>query len=177
MNQENIRPWFSWALTMPKRAILALALTYARNYLAGWRFDDAAASLSLTALTKLGEPLTEGPPIARFLRGLALVQLNIEVIYMILTMKSNHWEKEKAVAKATDKATPPPAPGTKPGKRTRRTRAAALPQGQPERQLATPAPDRRRPIPGPCRPGNPEAQASRIRYNQPGNSGNRSVAH
>lgn len=104
MNQENKRPWFSRVPTMPKLAILALALAYDLNYLAGWWFDYAAASLSLTALTKLEKPMTEGPPNARFLGGLALVQLNIEVIYMILTMKRNHWEKEQAVAKSTEKA-------------------------------------------------------------------------
>ena len=29
-----------------------------------------------------------------------LLQLNIEAIYMLLTMRRNHWEKEQAVAKA-----------------------------------------------------------------------------
>ena len=36
--------------------------------------------------------------------ALALLQLNAEVIYMILTKRRNHWEKEQAVAKAAEKA-------------------------------------------------------------------------
>ena len=130
MNEDEKRPWFSWAHNMPKPVILALALLCNLNILGfgchnAWgeintalnafpdisgvlpetlaRFGPAIGNLLLTLLAAEGKELTAGPPIARLTGIVVLLQLNTEAIYMILTMRRNHWEKEQAEAKGIAK--------------------------------------------------------------------------
>ena len=58
--------------------------------------------------------------------ALALIQLNLEVIYMILTKRRNLYEKEQAVAKAKAEAEAAAAAATA------RAKAAGIAQGQAE---------------------------------------------
>lgn len=131
MNEDQKRPWFSWSPNMPKPAILALALLCNLNilgfgYYNAWeeiktaltafpdlagvpaetltQFGLASGKLLLTLLAAEAKELMDGPPIARFTGMAVLLQLNLEAIYMLLTMRRNHWEKEQAVAKAKAEA-------------------------------------------------------------------------
>ena len=102
MNEDEKRPWFSWAPNMPRAAILALLADL--NFLGGWWFNQGPPANLSQSLTNLTDELFAGPPIARFTGMAVLLQLNIDAIYMILTMRRNHWEKEQAVAKAKAEA-------------------------------------------------------------------------
>ena len=52
----------------------------------------------------MGDVIINANPMANVVTALALIQLNLEVIYMILTKRRNLYEKEQAVAKAKAEA-------------------------------------------------------------------------
>ena len=105
MEPESQRPWWSWAPNFPKPAIIALAvatdLVIGGTWLYGIFFrGDATPYNPRPAL----DVIINANPMANLVAALALLQLNAEVIYMILTKRRNHWEKEQAAAKARDEA-------------------------------------------------------------------------
>ena len=105
MEPESQRPWWSWAPNFPKPAIIALAvatdLVIGGTWLYGIFFRGEATPYNPSPALDV---IINADPMANLVAVLALLQLNAEVIYMILTKRRNHWEKEQAAAKAAEKA-------------------------------------------------------------------------
>ena len=105
MEPESHRPWWSWAPNFPKPAIIALAvatdLVIGGTWLYGIFFRGDATPYNPSPVLDV---IINANPMANLVAVLALLQLNTEVIYMILTKRRNYWEKEQAVAKAAAKA-------------------------------------------------------------------------
>ena len=105
MNPESDRPWWSWAPNFPKPAIIVLALAVDLIIGGTWFYGifirDAA---TFSNPSPVGDVIINANPMANVVTALALIQLNLEVIYMILTMRRNLYEKEQAVAKAKAEA-------------------------------------------------------------------------
>ena len=105
MEPESQRPWWSWAPNFPKPAIIALAvatdLVIGGTWLYGIFFRGDATPYNPSPVLDV---IINANPMANLVAVLALLQLNAEVIYMILTKRRNYWEKEQAVAKAAEKA-------------------------------------------------------------------------
>ena len=101
MNPESDRPWWSWAPNFPKPAIIVLALAVDLIIGGTWFYGifirDAA---TFSSPSPVGDVIINANPMANVVTALALTQLNLEVIYMILTKRRNLYEKEQAVAKA-----------------------------------------------------------------------------
>ena len=127
MNPESDRPWWSWAPNFPKPAIIAIALAVDLIIGGTWFygiFMREAATFS--SPSPVGDVIINPNPMANVATALALIQLNLEVIYMILTMRRNLYEKEQAVAKAKAEAEAAAAAATA------RAKAAGIAQGQAE---------------------------------------------
>ena len=105
MIPESDRPWWSWAPNFPKPAIIAIALAVDLIIGGTWFYGifirDAA---TFSSPGPVGDVIINVNPMANVATALALIQLNLEVIYMILTMRRNLYEKEQAVAKAKAEA-------------------------------------------------------------------------
>ena len=105
MNPESDRPWWSWAPNFPKPAIIVLALAVDLIIGGTWFYGifirDAA---TFSSPSPVGDVIINANPMANVVTALALIQLNLEVIYMILTKRRNLYEKEQAVAKAEVRA-------------------------------------------------------------------------
>ena len=105
MNPEPDRPWWSWAPNFPKPAIIAIALAVDLIIGGTWFYGifirDAA---TFSNPSPVGDVIINVNPMANVATALALIQLNLEVIYMILTKRRNLYEKEQAVAKAKAEA-------------------------------------------------------------------------
>ena len=105
MNPESDRPWWSWAPNFPKPAIIVLALAVDLIIGGTWFYGifirDAA---TFSSPSPVGDVIINANPMANVVTALALIQLNLEVIYMILTKRRNLYEKEQAVAKAKAEA-------------------------------------------------------------------------
>ena len=105
MIPESDRPWWSWAPNFPKPAIIVLALAVDLIIGGTWFYGifirDAA---TFSNPSPVGDVIINANPMANVVTALALIQLNLEVIYMILTMRRNLYEKEQAVAKAKAEA-------------------------------------------------------------------------
>ena len=105
MEPESHRPWWSWAPNFPKPAIIALTvatdLVIGGTWLYGIFFRGDATPYNPSPVLDV---IINANPMANLVAALALLQLNAEVIYMILTKRRNYWEKEQAVAKAAEKA-------------------------------------------------------------------------
>ncbi len=105
MNPESDRPWWSWAPNFPKPAIIVLALAVDLIIGGTWFYGifirDAA---TFSNPSPVGDVIINANPMANVVTALALIQLNLEVIYMILTKRRNLYEKEQAVAKAKAEA-------------------------------------------------------------------------
>ena len=105
MNPESDRPWWSWAPNFPKPAIIAIALAVDLIIGGTWFYGifirDAA---TFSNPSPVGDVIINANPMANVATALALIQLNLEVIYMILTKRRNLYEKEQAVAKAKAEA-------------------------------------------------------------------------
>ena len=101
MNPESDRPWWSWAPNFPKPAIIVLALAVDLIIGGTWFYGifirDAA---TFSSPSPVGDVIINANPMANVVTALALIQLNLEVIYMILTMRRNLYEKERAEARA-----------------------------------------------------------------------------
>ena len=120
MNPESDRPWWSWAPNFPKPAIIAIALAVDLIIGGTWFygiFIREAATFS--SPNPAGDVIINANPMANVATALTLIQLNLEVIYMILTKRRNLYEKEQAVAKAKAEAEV-------------RAKAAGIAQGQAE---------------------------------------------
>ncbi len=120
MIPESARPWWSWAPNFPKPAIIAIALAVDLIIGGTWFYGifirDAA---TFGSPSPVGDVIINANPMANVVTALALIQLNLEVIYMILTKRRNLYEKEQAEARAK-------AEGIAQGK------AAGIAQGQAE---------------------------------------------
>ena len=105
MIPESDRPWWSWAPNFPKPAIIVLALAVDLIIGGTWFYGifirDAA---TFSSPSPVGDVIINANPMANVVTALALIQLNLEVIYMILTKRRNLYEKEQAVAKAKAEA-------------------------------------------------------------------------
>ena len=105
MNPESDKPWWSWAPNFPKPAIIVLAmavdLIIGGTWFYGIFIRDAA---TFSSPSPVGDVIINADPMANVVTALALIQLNLEVIYMILTKRRNLYEKEQAVAKAKAEA-------------------------------------------------------------------------
>ena len=101
MNPESDRPWWSWAPNFPKPAIIVLALAVDLIIGGTWFYGifirDAA---TFSNPSPVGDVIINANPMANVVTALALIQLNLEVIYMILTKRRNLYEKEQAEARA-----------------------------------------------------------------------------
>ena len=105
MNPESDRPWWSWAPNFPKPAIIVLALAVDLINGGTWFYGIfIRGDATFSSPSPVGDVIINADPMANVVTALALIQLNLEVIYMILTMRRNLYEKEQAVAKAKAEA-------------------------------------------------------------------------
>ena len=105
MNPEPDKPWWSWAPNFPKPAIIILALAVDLIIGGTWFYGIFMRGEStFSSPNPVGDVIINVNPMANVATALALIQLNLEVIYMILTMRRNLYEKEQAVAKAKAEA-------------------------------------------------------------------------
>ena len=105
MNPESDRPWWSWAPNFPKPAIIVLALAVDLIIGGTWFYGIfIRGDATFSSPSPVGDVIINADPMANVVTALALIQLNLEVIYMILTMRRNLYEKEQAVAKAKAEA-------------------------------------------------------------------------
>ena len=127
MNPEPDKPWWSWAPNFPKPAIIILALAVDLIIGGTWFYGifirDAA---TFSSPSPAGDVIINANPMANVATALTLIQLNLEVIYMILTKRRNLYEKEQAVAKAKAEAEAEAAAAAA------RAKAAGIAQGQAE---------------------------------------------
>ena len=135
MNPESDRPWWSWAPNFPKPAIIAIALAVDLIIGGTWFygiFIREAATFS--SPSPVGDVIINVNPMANVATALALIQLNLEVIYMILTKRRNLYEKEQAEARAK-------AEGIAEGKAEgiAQGKAAGIAQGQAQAEAAAAA--------------------------------------
>ena len=128
MNPESDRPWWSWAPNFPKPAIIAIALAVDLIIGGTWFYGIfMRGEATFSNPSPVGDVIINANPMANVATALALIQLNLEVIYMILTKRRNLYEKEQAVAKAKAEAeVRAKAEGIAQGK------AAGIAQGQAE---------------------------------------------
>ena len=127
MNPESDRPWWSWAPNFPKPAIIAIALAVDLIIGGTWFYGIfMRGEATFSNPSPVGDVIINPNPMANVATALALIQLNLEVIYMILTMRRNLYEKEQAVAKAKAEAEAAAAAATA------RAKAAGIAQGQAE---------------------------------------------
>ena len=124
MIPEPDKPWWSWAPNFPKPAIIAIALAVDLIIGGTWFYGifirDAA---TFSNPSPVGDVIINANPMANVATALTLIQLNLEVIYMILTKRRNLYEKEQAEARAK-------AAGIAEGKA--QGKAAGIAQGQAE---------------------------------------------
>ena len=105
MNPESDRPWWSWAPNFPKPAIIAIALAVDLIIGGTWFYGIfMRGEATFSSPSPVGDVIINVNPMANVATALALIQLNLEVIYMILTKRRNLYEKEQAVAKAKAEA-------------------------------------------------------------------------
>ena len=105
MEQQQDKPWWTYAPYFPKEAIIILALaadliipgTWAINFF--YRADYPTSTLPLIL-----DAIISRNPMANLTAALALLQLNLEVYDMILNRKRVYVEKMEAVAAAEAKA-------------------------------------------------------------------------
>lgn len=105
MEQQQDKPWWTYAPYFPKEAIIILALaadliipgTWAINFFYRADYPTSALPLILDAIISRN-------PMANLTAALALLQLNLEVYDMILNRKRVYVEKMEAVAAAEAKA-------------------------------------------------------------------------
>ena len=105
MIPESDRPWWSWAPNFPKPAIIAIALAVDLIIGGTWFYGIfMRGEATFSNPSPVGDVIINVNPMANVATALALIQLNLEVIYMILTKRRNLYEKEQAVAKAKAEA-------------------------------------------------------------------------
>ena len=105
MIPESDRPWWSWAPNFPKPAIIVLALAVDLIIGGTWFYGIfMRGDATFSSPSPVGDVIINANPMANVVTALALIQLNLEVIYMILTKRRNLYEKEQAVAKAKAEA-------------------------------------------------------------------------
>lgn len=105
MEQQQDKPWWTYAPYFPKEAIIILALaadliipgTWAINFF--YRSDYPTSDLP-----PILDAIISRNPMANLTAALALLQLNLEVYDMILNRKRVYVEKMEAVAAAEAKA-------------------------------------------------------------------------
>lgn len=105
MEQQQDKPWWTYAPYFPKEAIIILALaadliipgTWAINFF--YRSDYPTSDLP-----SILDAIISRNPMANLTAALALLQLNLEVYDMILNRKRVYVEKMEAVAAAEAKA-------------------------------------------------------------------------
>ena len=104
MEQQQDKPWWTYAPYFPKEAIIILALaadliipgTWAINFF--YRADYPTSDLP-----PILDAIISRNPMANLTAALALLQLNLEVYDMILNRKRVYVEKMEAVAAAEAK--------------------------------------------------------------------------
>ena len=104
MEQQQDKPWWTYAPYFPKEAIIILALaadliipgTWAVNFF--YRADYPTSDLP-----SILDAIISRNPMANLTAALALLQLNLEVYDMILNRKRVYVEKMEAVAAAEAK--------------------------------------------------------------------------
>lgn len=105
---EDAKPrWWSWMPSIPKPAIIFLALLTNLVIAGTWAYQYCCGPLAIDirqGILHWTNILVNPNPMANLAAILALSQLNIEVLYMFLTMKRNHDEKQEAIAKARSEA-------------------------------------------------------------------------
>jgi len=127
MNPEPDKPWWSWAPNFPKPAIIAIALAVDLIIGGTWFYGIfIRGEATFSNPSPVGDVIINANPMANVATALALIQLNLEVIYMILTKRRNLYEKEQAVAKAKAEAEAEAEAAAA------RAKAAGIAQGQAE---------------------------------------------
>ena len=101
MNPEPDKPWWSWAPNFPKPAIIVLALAVDLIIGGTWFYGIfMRGDATFSNPSPVWDVIINANPMANVVTALALIQLNLEVIYMILTKRRNLYEKEQAEARA-----------------------------------------------------------------------------
>ena len=138
MNPESDRPWWSWAPNFPKPAIIAIALAVDLIIGGTWFYGIfMRGEATFSSPSPVGDVIINVNPMANVATALALIQLNLEVIYMILTKRRNLYEKEQAVAKAKAEAEAEAAAAA--AQAEARGKAAGIAQGEAQAEAAAAA--------------------------------------
>lgn len=106
MEDKEPRPSWSWAPNMPKPVIFLLTMLVDAICAITWTvYWYAHVEEGLKGWDLFRETFINPSPAPNIATALALIQLNLEVLYMFLTMRRNAFEKQEAVDKAVAEAT------------------------------------------------------------------------